>query len=73
MKNVEGYSDPTAGEAWAHIKRDERKKRCKPVCPVNQFRREGLGLPGMQAMCRHTTRSDPRITSPAFCHTCGWG
>ncbi len=60
MKNVEGYSDPTAGEAWAHIKRDERKKRCKPVCIVVPGEPVPQGRPRFARHAGYVQTYDPK-------------
>lgn len=60
MKNVEGYSDPTAGEAWAHIKRDERKKRCKSVCIVVPGEPVPQGRPRFARHAGYVQTYDPK-------------
>lgn len=60
MKNVEGYSDPTAGAAWAHIKWDERKKRCKPACIVVPGEPVPQGRPRFARRAGYVQAYDPK-------------
>lgn len=32
MRNKEGYKDPTAGAAIAHVRREEKRRRKKEEC-----------------------------------------
>lgn len=34
-RNHEGYSDPTAGQAFANIRREERQRRKASACPAS--------------------------------------
>ena len=34
-RNHEGYSDPTAGQAYANIRREERQRRKAAACPAS--------------------------------------
>lgn len=60
MKNGEGYNDPTAGEAWKHIKRDERNMRGKPVCIVIPGEPVPQGRPRFARHAGYVQAYDPK-------------
>lgn len=60
MKNGEGYNDPTAGEAWKHIKRDERNMRGKPVCIVVPGEPVPQGRPRFTRQAGYVQAYDPK-------------
>ena len=58
-RNHEGYSDPTAGQAFANIRRDERQKRkdaARPASSKNTPRRRRRKRTKEVLKC-HTLRS----------------
>ena len=58
-RNHEGYSDPTAGQAFANIRREERQKRkaaARPASPKDTPRRHRRKHTKEVLTC-HTLRS----------------
>lgn len=58
-KNSEGYSDPTAGQAMANIRREARRQegdRTREISAVMAIIRQAAALAGMEVVGRITFR-----------------